>query len=71
MTIRSYKNLNLVRANIETESRQFIENKNYSIQSIGPMPGSRAGLRVVFTRPGVNLATVDIFYNGEIGRAHV
>lgn len=65
MTIRSYKNLNLVRANIETESRQFIENKNYSIQSIGPMPGSRAGLRVVFTRPGVNLATVDIFYNGD------
>lgn len=65
MTIRSYKNLNLVRANIETESRQFIENKNYSIQSIGPMPWSRAGLRVVFTRPGVNLATVDIFYNGD------
>ncbi|EHI42853.1 hypothetical protein OPAG_08601, partial [Rhodococcus opacus PD630] len=23
------------------------------------------GLRVVFTRPGVNLATVDIFYNGD------
>jgi hypothetical protein len=39
MTVRSYKDLNLVRANIETECRQFIQTRTYVIQLIGPMPG--------------------------------
>lgn len=63
MTVRNYTNLNLDRTTIEATSRAFIENKNYSVHSIGPMPGTRAGLRVVFAKPGEALATVNIFYN--------
>ncbi len=63
MTVRNYTNLNLDRTTIEATSRAFIENKNYSVHSIGPMPGARAGLRVVFAKPGEALATVNIFYN--------
>ena len=44
MTVRNYTNLNLDRTTIEATSRAFIENKNYSVHSIGPMPGTRAGL---------------------------
>lgn len=65
MTVRSYKDLNLVRANIETECRQFIQTRTYAIQSIGPMPGQKPGLRVTFAKTGENFATVNIFYNGD------
>jgi len=65
MTIRSYKDLNLVRANIENECRQFIKTRTYAIKSISPMPGQRPGLRVTFAKTGESLATVNIFYNGD------
>lgn len=63
MTDRTYSNLNLERAIIETASREFIEYKAYSLHSIGPMPGTRPGLRLVFAKHGEALATVNIFYN--------
>ncbi|EMR3754806.1 type II toxin-antitoxin system RnlA family toxin [Proteus mirabilis] len=65
MTVRSYQDLNLDRANIETECRQFIQTRAYTVQSIGPMPGQRPGLRVTFAKIGENFATVNIFYNGN------
>ncbi|CAM7025148.1 type II toxin-antitoxin system RnlA family toxin [Morganella morganii] len=65
MIVRNYRNLNLVRANIETECRQFIQTKTYTVQSIGPMPGQRPGLRVRFAKTGESFATVDIFYNSD------
>lgn len=63
MTVRTYNNLNLDRETIEATSRAFIEHKTYSVHSIGPMPGTRLGLRVVFAKQGDALATVNIFYN--------
>jgi len=60
---RDYKNLNLDRASIEAHCRQFIETKNYSIQSICARPGAASGLRVVFAKPGEAFATVDMLTN--------
>ncbi len=65
MTVRIYRDLNLVRANLEAECRQFIQTRTYSVHSIGPMPGQRPGLRVTFAKTGESFATVNIFYNGD------
>lgn len=63
MTVRSYKDLNLERANIESECRGFIQSRTYTLDAIGPMPGTQNGLRVKFVKPGHSIATVDILYN--------
>lgn len=63
MTVRTYTDLNLDRATIESTSREFIAQKSYSVHSVGAMPGARPGLRVVFAKQGESLATVNIFYN--------
>ncbi|HEQ1856699.1 TPA: type II toxin-antitoxin system RnlA family toxin [Providencia alcalifaciens] len=65
MAVRSYKDLNLDRANIETECRKFIQTRTYTVQSIGPMPGQRPGLQVIFAKIGENFATINIFYNSN------
>ncbi|ABV86603.1 type II toxin-antitoxin system RnlA family toxin [Shewanella pealeana] len=60
---RNYKNLNLVRANIEDVVNTFMDQHGFTLESIGDMPGAQNGKRVVYGQAGSLYATVDIFFN--------
>jgi hypothetical protein len=59
---RNYKNLNLVRANIEDVVNSFILQHGLILESIGDMPGAQNGKRVVFGQVGDVFATVNILF---------
>ncbi|RZR08149.1 type II toxin-antitoxin system RnlA family toxin [Vibrio vulnificus] len=59
---RNYKNLNLDRSSIQTLVEQFISDRAYTLESLGDMPGTQKGKRIIFGHAGKNFATVDIFF---------
>jgi hypothetical protein len=62
---RNYKNLNLDRSLIQGVTESFAESHQYAIESIGDMPGTQNGVRVVFGQAGNPFATVNIFFNKD------
>ncbi len=62
---RDYRSLNLDRDAIEGVVNAFIESQELVLESLGEMPGTQNGVRVVFGATGQQFATVNIYFNRD------